>query len=192
MSWTTPIGFSRVIEVISNSKKPVVGHNALLDFVYVFNQFYKPLPETLAEFKTQLDRVLPDDLRHEAPDAALSARREALVDESVVAIRVHARECEADAREPAFLGSSVRGVPCRAEGGGATRRRSCLCHEAGFDAFMTSVCFLGLLAHNNNGELIDSSSITDEKSAEDASAGDGDDEEPAEPHDLGRSVPRSR
>ncbi|KAG1689876.1 hypothetical protein DVH05_001910 [Phytophthora capsici] len=148
------IGFSKVIEALSESKLPVVGHNALLDFVYVFHQFYKPLPETLAEFKTQLLELFPTiyDTKHVTLRSPLGEKLKSTSLSSLFE----------------YMGENVRPKPkslipsdkrfdtyreaLKAEADG---NESLLCHEAGFDAFMTAVCFLGLLAHDAKGELPD-------------------------------------
>uniref|UniRef100_A0AAV1VH37 Uncharacterized protein n=1 Tax=Peronospora matthiolae TaxID=2874970 RepID=A0AAV1VH37_9STRA len=150
------VGFSKVIEALSESKLPVIGHNALLDFVYVFHQFYKPLPETLAEFKTQLLELFPTvyDTKHVALRSPLG---EKLKSTSLSSLFEYIRENVKP--DPASL------IPCgkrfdtyrealKTETDGSERA---LCHEAGFDAFMTAVCFLGLLAHDADGELLDQS-----------------------------------
>lgn len=38
------IGFSKVFKLLVELKKPIVGHNILLDLIYMFKLFYKPLP----------------------------------------------------------------------------------------------------------------------------------------------------
>ena len=45
------LGFSRVIQRITESGKLVVGHNMLLDVAYTLNQFAAPLPSDYSEFK---------------------------------------------------------------------------------------------------------------------------------------------
>ncbi|CAI5733280.1 unnamed protein product [Hyaloperonospora brassicae] len=150
------IGFSKVIEALSESKLPVVGHNALLDFVYVFHQFYKPLPETLAGFKMQLLELFPTiyDTKHVALRSTLG---EKLKSTSLSSLFEYMRENVKP--DPQSL------IPCgerfdtyrealKTETDGSERT---LCHEAGFDAFMTAFCFLGLLAHDAKGELLDQS-----------------------------------
>ena len=44
------VGFSRVIEEIINSKKPLIGHNMFLDIMFIWQQFVDDLPATLSEF----------------------------------------------------------------------------------------------------------------------------------------------
>lgn len=38
------IGFSKVFKLLSSSKKIIIGHNILLDLMFMHQQFYKPLP----------------------------------------------------------------------------------------------------------------------------------------------------
>lgn len=38
------IGFSKVFKYLVDLKKPIVGHNILLDLMYMYKLFYKPLP----------------------------------------------------------------------------------------------------------------------------------------------------
>lgn len=148
------IGFSKVIEVLSESKLPVVGHNALLDFIYVFHQFYRPLPETLADFKMQLLELFPTiyDTKYIALRSPLGDRLKSTSLSSLFEyMRLNVKP------EPKSL------IPCdkefdtyrKALNGEAGDNKSMLCHEAGFDAFMTAVCFLGLLAHDAKGEVLE-------------------------------------
>ena len=44
------MGWSLVIQEIINAKKPLVGHNCMYDWMYVYNQFIAQLPETYKEF----------------------------------------------------------------------------------------------------------------------------------------------
>jgi poly(A)-specific ribonuclease len=148
------IGFSKVIEALSESKLPVVGHNALLDFVYVFHQFYKPLPETLTEFKTQLLELFPTiyDTKHVTLRSPLG---EKLKSTGLSSLFEYMRENVKPGPEsliPRDKRFDTYRQALKAEDDG---NASLLCHEAGFDAFMTAVCFLGLLAHDAKGELPD-------------------------------------
>lgn len=53
------VGFRKVIDMISESKKMIVGHNMLLDICHVIGQFVQPLPDTLAEFKVLTHKLFP-------------------------------------------------------------------------------------------------------------------------------------
>lgn len=147
------IGFSRVIEMLSESKLPVVGHNALLDFVYVFRQFYRPLPDTLAEFKTQLLELFPTiyDTKHVALHSPLGDKMQSTSLSSLFEyMRLNVKP-EPESFIPSDKHFDTYREALKAEADG--KNNNMLCHEAGFDAFMTAVCFLGLLAHDAKGEL---------------------------------------
>ncbi|GMF41972.1 unnamed protein product [Phytophthora fragariaefolia] len=148
------IGFSKVIEAVSESKLPVVGHNALLDFVYVFHQFYKPLPETLAEFKTQLLGLFPTiyDTKHVTLRSPLGDKLKSTGLSSLFEYMRENVKPEPESLIPCEERFETYRQALKAEADG---NESLLCHEAGFDAFMTAVCFLGLLAHDAKGELPD-------------------------------------
>jgi poly(A)-specific ribonuclease len=45
------VGFSRVFRALSAAKKPVVGHNMLLDLAYIFHLFVQSLPPSFEEFR---------------------------------------------------------------------------------------------------------------------------------------------
>ena len=53
------VGFSKVVRKLSSSRKPVVGHNLMMDLCFLVNQFITPLPESLKEFKNILKENLP-------------------------------------------------------------------------------------------------------------------------------------
>lgn len=38
------IGFSKVFKLLTSLKKPILGHNVLLDLMFMHQQFYRPLP----------------------------------------------------------------------------------------------------------------------------------------------------
>jgi hypothetical protein len=46
------MGFSLVIEAIINAKVPVIGHNCMYDWLYLYNQFIGKLPDTYVDFAT--------------------------------------------------------------------------------------------------------------------------------------------
>ena len=49
------LGFTKVIQKITESGKLVVGHNMLLDVAFTLNQFAAPLPMDYHEFKVILN-----------------------------------------------------------------------------------------------------------------------------------------
>lgn len=50
------LGFTKVIELLAQSKKPLVGHNMIMDMGFIFRQFLSEtgnLPATFADFVAQ-------------------------------------------------------------------------------------------------------------------------------------------
>lgn len=54
------IGISTILQKISISRKPIIGHNLFLDLIYILRQFFKPLPDNLAEFKKFAISIFPN------------------------------------------------------------------------------------------------------------------------------------
>ncbi|KAI8523347.1 hypothetical protein RHMOL_Rhmol13G0065900 [Rhododendron molle] len=52
-------GFREVIDLISASQKPVVAHNSLNDFSFIYSNFLSSLPSSMDEFKSSLHLVFP-------------------------------------------------------------------------------------------------------------------------------------
>ncbi|PVU92325.1 hypothetical protein BB561_003894 [Smittium simulii] len=52
-------GFSKIIQLLLESKKPIIAHNCFADFVFIYSNFYGQLPNTLAEFKIKLHELFP-------------------------------------------------------------------------------------------------------------------------------------
>ncbi|NXY42263.1 PNDC1 ribonuclease, partial [Ceuthmochares aereus] len=52
-------GFTNLFQAIVEAKKPVVGHNMLMDLMHLHDKFYKPLPESYEEFKSNVHKLFP-------------------------------------------------------------------------------------------------------------------------------------
>ncbi|KAE9460851.1 hypothetical protein C3L33_07228, partial [Rhododendron williamsianum] len=52
-------GFREVIDLISASQKPVVAHNSLNDFSFIYSSFLSSLPSSMDEFRSSLHLVFP-------------------------------------------------------------------------------------------------------------------------------------
>lgn len=46
------MGFSRIIELLIQSQKPIVGHNMIYDVAFLFNQFIQDMPKKFEEFSS--------------------------------------------------------------------------------------------------------------------------------------------
>ncbi|KAJ2330660.1 hypothetical protein GGH92_009471, partial [Coemansia sp. RSA 2673] len=133
-------GFAHVIDLLSAARKPVVGHNMLLDVMHAYAKFHCPLPASRAAFARCMARFLP-----------------VLIDtkyiiESTPAIKARYRTSNLDEIGPMLEREAsppphplIRNHPL------FTRDVSHTMHEAGFDAYMTGATFIRLL--NLEGEL---------------------------------------
>lgn len=53
------LGFSTYIEMISQAKKPIVGHNLIFDLMFIFDKFIGDLPDKFIDFKQSLHKHFP-------------------------------------------------------------------------------------------------------------------------------------
>ncbi|KFQ17116.1 Poly(A)-specific ribonuclease PARN-like domain-containing protein 1, partial [Merops nubicus] len=52
-------GFTNLFHTLVKAKKPLVGHNMLMDLMHLHDKFYKPLPESYQEFKRNIHNLFP-------------------------------------------------------------------------------------------------------------------------------------
>ncbi|PKU37538.1 poly -specific ribonuclease parn isoform x1 [Limosa lapponica baueri] len=126
------VGFSRVVHAIANSGKLVIGHNMLLDVMHTIHQFYCPLPDDLSEFKEVTSCVFPRLL-----DTKLMASTQPfkeLINNTSLA------ELEKRLKEVPFSPPKVES----AEGFPSYDTASEQLHEAGYDAYITGLCFISM------------------------------------------------
>ncbi|XP_023560182.1 poly(A)-specific ribonuclease PARN [Octodon degus] len=129
------VGFSRVIHAIANSGKLVVGHNMLLDVMHTIHQFYCPLPVDLKEFKEMTTCVFPRLL-----DTKLMASTQPFKD---IINNTSLAELEKRLKETPFNPPKVES----AEGFPSYDTASEQLHEAGYDAYITGLCFISMANH---------------------------------------------
>nr|XP_019565956.1 PREDICTED: poly(A)-specific ribonuclease PARN [Rhinolophus sinicus] len=126
------VGFSRVIHAIANSGKLVIGHNMLLDVMHTVHQFYCPLPADLNEFKEMTACVFPRLL-----DTKLMASTQPFKD---IINNTSLAELEKRLKETPFNPPKVES----AEGFPSYDTASEQLHEAGYDAYITGLCFISM------------------------------------------------
>uniref|UniRef100_A0A3B1JR32 Poly(A)-specific ribonuclease PARN n=1 Tax=Astyanax mexicanus TaxID=7994 RepID=A0A3B1JR32_ASTMX len=126
------VGFSRVVHAISKSGKLVVGHNMLLDVMHTIHQFYCPLPEELEDFKEVTMCVFPRLL-----DTKLMASTQPFKD---LITNTSLAELEKQLKEKPFKAPKV---DC-CEGFQCYDTASEQLHEAGYDAYITGLCFISM------------------------------------------------
>lgn len=54
------MGFTRVIEMIIDAKKPLIGHNMMFDLCFIYHQFVEDLPRTFKDFTKGWNSNLPE------------------------------------------------------------------------------------------------------------------------------------
>ena len=128
------IGFRHVVDLLVSMRKPLVGHNMLLDMMMFEAQFNRDLPPQLEQFKAALHERFPCliDTKH-----VLAAAPQPLARLFTAGTRL----------DMVFrtVNSAPFDKPKVDLGRGADRYRSQrLLHEAGFDAYMTGVAVLRL------------------------------------------------
>ncbi|TNM85310.1 hypothetical protein fugu_007581 [Takifugu bimaculatus] len=126
------VGFSRVIHAISQSGKLVVGHNMLLDVMHTIYQFYCPLPEDLQDFKEVTMCVFPRLL-----DTKLMASTQPFKE---MISNTSLAELEKQLKESPFKPPQVE----TAEGFPSYDAAKEQLHEAGYDAYITGLCFISM------------------------------------------------
>uniref|UniRef100_A0A1D1XU77 Poly(A)-specific ribonuclease PARN n=1 Tax=Anthurium amnicola TaxID=1678845 RepID=A0A1D1XU77_9ARAE len=63
---TSAVGFRHVIDFLSLEEKLLVGHNCFLDIAHVYSKFVGPLPSSITEFASAVNKVVPHivDTKH--------------------------------------------------------------------------------------------------------------------------------
>ncbi|XP_028913883.1 poly(A)-specific ribonuclease PNLDC1 isoform X2 [Ornithorhynchus anatinus] len=52
-------GFSVLFRMLAEARKPLVGHNMLMDLLFLHEKFYRPLPESYEQFKQNVHGLFP-------------------------------------------------------------------------------------------------------------------------------------
>ncbi|CAK1546976.1 unnamed protein product [Leptosia nina] len=128
------VGFSKIARMISQSEKLVIGHNLLLDLLHTLNHFFQPLPSDYQSFKEFAHCMFPRIL-----DTKYMSSLPPFKDKVNSSVLQHLL---------ATLSESPFSLPeiDSAEGRGykyADDKQ----HEAGYDAYVTGLCFLAMHTH---------------------------------------------
>ncbi|KAI9257421.1 ribonuclease H-like domain-containing protein [Sporodiniella umbellata] len=129
------VGFRRVIDLLSESKKMIVGHNMLLDVCHVIGQFVQPLPDTLAEFKEVTRNVFPNLI-----DTKYMCAVEPKLFE-IFGTGTALEQLRFETSKESFSNPRIDMHPQ------FPRYLTEKAHEAGYDAFMTGAAFLRLASY---------------------------------------------
>ncbi|KAJ3069741.1 hypothetical protein HDU98_007197 [Podochytrium sp. JEL0797] len=160
------IGFRRVIEMISESRKPLIGHNMYLDLCQTVQKFCFELPPTISEFKDVCHSVFPViyDTKH---IANTDLKILDYVKNSTLSDMAEQLEKFPFTKPEMVMHSDFQDYLSS-----ATEKF----HEAGYDAFSTGVAFLKMMHHIADvpvGERLDfSTHPTPEAKASSSSSSD--------------------
>ncbi|CAG5122059.1 unnamed protein product, partial [Candidula unifasciata] len=63
---TEMLGFTRVFRLLQRARKPIVGHNLLMDLMFMYEKFHLPLPDNYRLFKEDIHALFPTifDTKH--------------------------------------------------------------------------------------------------------------------------------
>ena len=130
------MGFSLIVKAMIDAKKPIVGHNCMYDWLYFFNQFIAPLPETYLQFTQEWNSRFPFTYDTKVLASASKAFYYTSLDKIM-------EKCTSDDK---FVGNlkfryDSENQFTNYEGQAALSHY----HEAAYDAHMTGVAFMHII-----------------------------------------------
>ncbi|XP_059612566.1 poly(A)-specific ribonuclease PARN-like [Phlebotomus argentipes] len=125
------IGVTHILKALSESRTLIVCHNMFMDLVYLMKQFIGPLPENVDEYKKLVHEFFPNIL-----DTKFLCTAESLKKEIKSTVLPHILE---DCRKAPFTMPEVESL-----GEQKYSIESVKEHEAGYDSFITGICFISL------------------------------------------------
>ena len=128
------VGFTKVIRLLSQSGKVIIGHNMLLDLLHMIKLFVAPLPNDLAGFKALVKAVLPRLI-----DTKVMSSTEPI--QGLFPL-THLEKVYKGCLEAPFVKPKIS-VP----EGFEDYSDSSKAHEAGCDAYMTGVAFAAMASY---------------------------------------------
>mmetsp|Transcript_101237 Transcript_101237/g.287033 ORF Transcript_101237/g.287033 Transcript_101237/m.287033 type:complete len:599 (-) Transcript_101237:71-1867(-) len=163
------VGVRSILDEVTRSQKPLIGHNCFYDFLHLYQTFYGDLPDNIQEFKNQWLQLFPYTLdtkylaeAHELltglqPPSTLKGLCEFMVQAAAPS-----QGLPGGPHPMTFEVNSLPGVNYRLPGdtespsSNATGSQAALprgddgtdsSHEAGYDALMTSLVLVHQLSH---------------------------------------------
>ncbi|KAF2974377.1 hypothetical protein EK904_009937, partial [Melospiza melodia maxima] len=121
-------GFTNLFQILVKVKKPLVGHNMLMDLMHLHDKFYRPLPESYEEFKRNIHNLFPVII--DTKTVTKSMQKKCLCPRVSSLVEAYAVLCS---------NLNPKGPPCPviALASGCSRyAEKKFPHEAGYDAFL--------------------------------------------------------
>ncbi|KAL6446904.1 hypothetical protein ACFW04_001363 [Cataglyphis niger] len=125
------VGFSNLLKKIVESGKIIVGHNMLLDLCHIVHQFFTPLPNDYLEFKTLIHDLFPSLLDTKVICQSQQFKEHVTSSNLNVLLDIVSKS--------PFSISDVE--PVEGYSYSTSTEKS---HEAGYDAYITGLCFIAL------------------------------------------------
>jgi poly(A)-specific ribonuclease len=135
---TEAAGFTKILQIISRCKKPLVGHNLFLDIMHLVGQFLTELPDSYDEFKEAVHDMFPAlyDTKYIATTVAL---RKIITSTTLEDLN------ETLSHEP-FKPVIIHPVIIQQKSDSTRHENKCDTpfHQAGYDSYITGHCFIRL------------------------------------------------
>ncbi|KAF8933437.1 hypothetical protein BGZ47_010872 [Haplosporangium gracile] len=128
-------GFREVIDILSACKKPIVGHNIVVDLAYILAQFVGPLPATVEGYKKMIHKTFPTVMDTKYVSYTANALKGLAFDSSLGGLENMVGTIN-------FMGCP-RIIPHYRHQRYLSRDLS---HEAGYDAYITGSIMIRMLA----------------------------------------------
>ncbi|BES97110.1 Poly(A)-specific ribonuclease (PARN)-like domain containing 1 [Nesidiocoris tenuis] len=137
---TSLSGFSRVMDALIRSKKPIVGHNLLVDVLSCYHHFYDAAPNDYKTFKNSIGDLIPTiyDTKFISHEMKKSAFRDILDNVSLQNL-YQTFQNEKYGNKPTICSNS----------GSYDKGMLNTAHDAGWDAYMTGFCFVKMISLQN-------------------------------------------
>ncbi|XP_057295742.1 poly(A)-specific ribonuclease PNLDC1-like [Hydractinia symbiolongicarpus] len=134
------VGFSKVLQLLSQCKKPIIGHNMLSDLLLLYGKFFQNLPDSYNLFKKSINQILPCvyDTKHMA-----FVMRKDYKDVNFFEMTGLEELYKVFSSPAAMFYKLDTPVIVHADGCNKYDCKKCA-HEAGYDAFLTGYVFIRL------------------------------------------------
>ncbi|KAG0274140.1 hypothetical protein BGZ95_010065 [Linnemannia exigua] len=136
-------GFREVIDILSACKKPIVGHNIVVDLAYILAQFVGTLPPTVEGYKRMIHKTFPTVMDTKYVSYTANALKGLAFDSSLGGLENMVGTIN-------FMGCP-RIIPHYRHQRYLSRDLS---HEAGYDAYITGSIMIRMLALIAKNEVI--------------------------------------
>ncbi|XP_014667058.1 PREDICTED: poly(A)-specific ribonuclease PARN-like domain-containing protein 1 [Priapulus caudatus] len=134
------LGFTRVFRLMVKHRKPLIGHNCMMDLMFIYEKFYRPLPDKYADFKRTLNELFPFliDTKHVSSHLRPQFKETELFNNTGLMNLYQAFS----SKEGMYI---VLFSPSVSHSHAYTRyKNKSMIHEAGYDAYMAGYIFVRL------------------------------------------------